>query len=79
MPVGSTTHAVVARTKGATNNNSEFGNLSTGHCSNHLGTVLGNALSLILRADHEAGNVLKEEKGDATLSTELNKVRALLS
>lgn len=39
--------------------------------------MLGDAVALGLRADHEAGNVLEEDQGDAALGAELDEVGAL--
>src|SRR5690625_715676 len=55
---GPATHAVVARTKGATNNNGEFRNGSIGDGSDHFGAMAGNAFIFIAPPDHESSNVL---------------------
>ena len=40
--------------------------------------MLSDAFGLVFTANHEAGDVLQEEKRDASLAGEFNEVRALL-
>lgn len=54
IPVGSATHAIVSRTIGAANDNSNLGYTGTGNRSNHLGSILGNSSCFILPTHHEA-------------------------
>ena len=51
--------------------------LSTGNRCDELGSILSDALILILLAHHEAGDVLHEQDGDVSLATQLYKVRTL--
>ena len=51
--------------------------LSTGYRCDELGSILSDALILILLAHHEAGDVLHEQDGDVSLATQLNEMRTL--
>lgn len=72
--VGTPAHAVVSGTIGTANNNGEFRNICASNGSDELGTVLGNTITLRGGADHEAGDVLQEDKRDTTLRAELNEM-----
>src|SRR5690606_39260509 len=55
----------------------DLGHLRGGDGGDELGTVLGDALGLVLAADHEATDVLQEQQRDAALARELDEMRAL--
>ena len=76
---GATTHAIVASPEGASENQSDFGNLGGANGVDQLGSVLGDAFMLVLLAYHEAGDVLQKEKRHSALAAEFHKVRALQS
>lgn len=76
--IGTTAHAVVTSAIGATDDDGELGNVGARDGGNQLGTVLGNAFTLSLGADHEARDVLEEDEGDAALGAELDEVGSLL-
>ena len=60
----------------AADDQSEFGHSGAGHRSHHLGPVLGDAFVLVLLADHEAGDVLQEQQGQAAPVRQLNEMGA---
>jgi hypothetical protein len=51
--------------------------MRAGHRHHHLGAVLGDAARLVVAADHEARDVLQEQKRNAALAAQLNEVRGL--
>src|SRR5690625_979833 len=75
---GPATHAVVARTKGATNNNGEFRDGSIGYGSDHFGAMAGSAFIFIAPPYHEASNILWKYRWDFALTAQFNKVGAFL-
>lgn len=75
--IGTAAHAVVARAIAAANNDGELGHIGAGDGGDELGAVLGDAVALRGGADHEAGDVLEEDEGDAALGAELDEVGAL--
>ena len=74
---GAATHAVVARSKTAANDDGELGHLGRGHSGNHLGAIARNAFAFVFAAHHEAGDVLQKHQGYFALAAQLNEVRAL--
>src|SRR5690606_20626096 len=70
-------HAVVTGAKRTANDGGDLRHASGRYRRHQLGTVLGDAAGLIFAPDHEAGDVLQEEKRDLALAAELNEVRAL--
>lgn len=76
-PVGAAAHAVVAGAVGAAYDDGEFGDGRAGDGGDELGAVLGDAVALGGGADHEAGDVLEEDEGDAALGAQLDEVGAL--
>src|SRR5215813_1437634 len=64
---GAPAHAVIARAVGAADDHRELGHVGARHRRYHLGSVLGDAAGLVLAADHEAGDVLKEDERYAPL------------
>src|SRR5215831_1022020 len=66
--IGATTHAVIAGTETAANDDGELGHLRAGNSGHHLCTVLGDSVRLVLAAHHEAGDVLQEYQRNATLT-----------
>lgn len=73
------THTVVSSTVASTDNDGELWDISAGNGCDELGAVLCDAFTLGSGADHEAGNVLEEDQGDAALGAEFDKVSALLA
>ena len=55
-----------------------FGTAALATASHELRAVARDAARLVLGADHEAGDVLKEDERDPPLAAELDEVRALL-
>ena len=76
--VGAAAHAVVTGAETAADDHGEFRHLGAGHGVDQLGAVLGDAASLILLPDHEAGDVLQKQQGDAALAGQFDEVRAFL-
>ena len=59
----------------------EQGQFRDGHVRldhQHLGAVLGDAATLVLAADHEAGDVVHEQQRDAVAIAELHELRGLV-
>lgn len=75
--VGAPAHAVVAGAVGAADDDGELGHVGAGDGRDELGAMLGDAVSLRGGADHEAGDVLQKDEGDAALGAELDEVGAL--
>ncbi len=62
-------HAVVPSSGTRAKHNRELGYISTCDSRHKLCAVLRDSALLRIGADHKARNVLKEDKGDATLGT----------
>ena len=75
--VGAAAHGVVSCAEAAADDDGEFGDGGTGDGGDHLGAILSDAGVFVLAADHEAGDVLEEEEGDATAGAEFDEVGAL--
>src|SRR5215831_15613233 len=75
--VGPAAHRVVARAERAADDHRELRHPGAGDRGDHLGAVLGDAVGLVLPADHEAGDVLQEDEGNPALVAQLDEVRAL--
>ena len=71
-------HRVVAGAERAAGDDGELRHLRVRDRHHELRPVAGDAAGLVLRADHEAGDVLQEDERDAPLAAELDEVRALL-
>src|SRR6185369_11841276 len=69
-------HAVIAGAEAATNEDRYLGHAGGRDGGDELGAVLGDALSLILPADHEPGDVLQEQERRPALAGELDEVRS---
>src|SRR5260221_4341335 len=74
---GAPAHAVVAGAERAAEDHRELAHARARHRRDHLRPVLRDALRLVFAPDHEAGDVLQEEEGDAALRAQLDAVRAL--
>ena len=74
--VRASAHAVIACAKAPAHDDGEFGHGGASDGGDELGAVFGNAGFFGGAADHEAGDVLEEEKGDGTLGAELDEVGA---
>src|SRR3954470_17700940 len=75
--VGPAAHGVVAGPEGAADDHGQLRYPGTGHRSDHLGAVLGDAAGLVVAADHEPGDVLQEQQRDLPAVAQLDEVRAL--
>jgi len=75
--VGAPAHAVIAGAERAADHDGELGHGGGGDGVHELRAVFRDALSLVLLAHHETGDVLHEEKRHLALAAELHKVRAL--
>ena len=58
--VGSAAHPVISGAERAADDDRELRHGGIGDCVHHLRAVFGDAASLILLSDHEAGDVLKK-------------------
>src|SRR5712692_3528347 len=75
--VGAAVHAVVPRAEAAADDYRELRHDAACDRGHHLRAVLGDPTSLVLPADHEAGDILQEDERNAALITELDEVRRL--
>ena len=76
--IGAAAHAVVPCAIAAADDDGDFGHVGAGDGGDHLGAILGDAAGLRGIADHEAGDVLQEQKRNAALVGELDEMRGLL-
>src|SRR5690606_8102084 len=70
-------HAVVARAERAADDHRDLRHPRARDGRDELRAVLRNAAALGVLADHEAGDVLEEEEGEAAPIADLDEVRAL--
>src|SRR5262249_44212323 len=75
--IGAAAHAVIAGAIAAADDHGVFRHRRGRDSGHELGAVLGDAASLILLADHKAGDVLQEQEWDAALAREFDEMRAL--
>src|SRR5678816_2470385 len=76
--IGTPAHSVVSGAKASTDNDCQLRNAGACNGRNHLGPMPGDALVLVLFANHETGDVLQEDEWHFALTAQLNKVCALL-
>jgi len=74
---GAGNYAMCGRERAARDHR-ELRHLRVRHRHHQLCPVASDAASLVLDADHEAGDVLEEDERDPSLAAELDEVRALL-
>ena len=77
-PVRSTAHGVVAGAERPAGDDRELRHLGARDRGHELGAVAGDATLLRVLADHEAGDVLEEDKRDAALARQFDEVCSLL-
>ena len=75
--IGPAAHPVVAGPERAAHDHRELGHPGGRDRGDQLGPVLGDPARLVVAADHEAGDVLKEHERDPPLIAELDEVGAL--
>ncbi len=78
-PIGPAAHRVVPCAKRVSDKNGELGHHRIGDHVDHLCAVLDDPLTLGLRANHEAGYVLKENNWDALLIHQFDEPGPLVS
>eukprot|EP00754_Rhynchopus_humris_P044418 Rhum_TRINITY_DN4142_c0_g1::Rhum_TRINITY_DN4142_c0_g1_i1::g.13123::m.13123 len=71
------THAVVAGAVRSSDHEGDLRHVRGRHSGHHLGAVLRDTSVLVLLADHEAGDVLDEQKRNTALRAQLDEVRGL--
>ena len=72
--VCTTTHTIVSGAVASSQDCRDFGNVGIRYCADQFSTVFGDAFLLKLLADHEARDVLKEDKRNLALAAKLDKV-----
>mmetsp|Transcript_43437 Transcript_43437/g.93051 ORF Transcript_43437/g.93051 Transcript_43437/m.93051 type:complete len:374 (+) Transcript_43437:504-1625(+) len=77
--VSPSAHAVISSPMAAGDDHCDLRNISTSNGVHHLGTISSDPSILVRFADHEASDVLEEEKWDSPLVAQLDEVRAFLS
>jgi hypothetical protein len=77
LPIGSTTHAIIACTIAATDNNSKLRHLGGRDGCDHFGTMFGNATGLNVSSNHKTRYVLQEDERNFTFCAELNEMGRL--